>query len=88
MLRVGFVVCIGLYVLAGDFCMGSLQRLSPPAFLSRRSDFPAPGKQREQDGVCVRLCVLQCVSVLLCVSALACTHNPGQADLPHLRSAL
>lgn len=67
MLRVGFVGCIGLYVLAGDFCMGSLQRLSPPAFLWRRSDFPAPGKQREQDSVCARLCVLQCVSALLCV---------------------
>lgn len=78
-LRVGFAVCIGPYVLAGDFfCIGSLQRLSPhpphppPAFLWRRSDFPAPGKQ-EQDSLCVRLCLLR-----LCLRLCVCTHaQPG-----------
>lgn len=46
----------------------------PLVFLWRRSDFPAPGEQREQDSVRMHLCVLQCVSALLC----ACAHaQPG-----------
>lgn len=61
------------------FCIGSLQRLSPPptphpptAFLWRRSDFPAPGKQ-EQDSLCVRLCLLR-----RCLRLCVCTHaQPG-----------
>lgn len=58
--------------------MGSLQCLSappthpPPTFLWRRSDFPAPG-EREQDGMCARLCLPR-RQRRLCV----CTHaHPG-----------
>lgn len=43
-----------------------------PAFLWRRSDFPAPGKQ-EQDSLCVRLCLLR-----RCLRLCVCTHaQPG-----------
>lgn len=78
-LRVGFAVCIGPYVLAGDFFLYWLPTASkpppphpPPAFLWRRSDFPAPGKQ-EQDSLCVRLCLLR-----RCLRLCVCTHaQPG-----------
>lgn len=44
----------------------------PPAFLWRRSDFPAPGKQ-EQDSLCVRLCLPR-----RCLRLCVCTHaQPG-----------
>lgn len=66
------MVCTVPYVLAGDFCMGSLQ----PTFFWRRSDLPALGKQ-EQDGMRVHLCLPHSVCVYLCARVHAQT-RPGQ----------
>lgn len=100
MLCVGFVVCIGLYVLAGDFGMGSLQRLSPhpsPPF-SGGDLISLLQASSENKTVCACVCVCFSTSphFCVCVCAPACvyvrararTRSLGQADLPHLRSAL
>lgn len=62
------------YMLAGDFCMGSLQ----PTFFWRRSDLPASGK-REQDGMRAHLCLPRSVCVCAFVRARAHAQTrPGQ----------
>lgn len=69
--------------------MGSLQRLAP---LHPHSSFSGGDlisllqASSENKTVCARICV--CFSACLHLCVRAHTRNPGQADLPHLRSAL
>lgn len=92
-LCVGFAVCIVLYVLAGFFFFFFLYGL--PTVPEHPPHTPLPPfsggdlisllQASENKTACVRVCVcLGGSGAFVC----ARTRIPGQADLPHLRSAL